>query len=51
MGIFFMVEFYHGELHNLTELEFKDELTAILVCLRFAIMTIFLVGLAKWFTR
>jgi len=35
----------------LNQIELNDELTAILVSLRYAIMTFCLVGLAKWFNR
>jgi hypothetical protein len=38
-------------MQNLNQLELNDELTAVLVTLRFAIMTFCLVGLAKWFNR
>ena len=48
MAIYFLIA---NKFSNLNQLEFNDEVTAILVSLRFAIMTVSLVGLAKWFKR
>jgi hypothetical protein len=48
MAIYFLIA---NRFSNLNQLEFNDEVTAILVSLRFAIMTVSLVGLAKWFNR
>jgi hypothetical protein len=48
MAIYFLIA---NKFSNLNQLEFNDEVTAILVSLRFAIMTVSLVGLAKWFNR
>jgi hypothetical protein len=43
--------FFAANLTNMSELEVNNYLTSLLVSLRFSIMTIFLVGLAKWFSR
>ena len=50
MAIYFLVE-EREKIQNLSQIELNDELTALLVSLRYAIMTLCLVGLAKWFNR
>ena len=50
MGTYFLIN-QDGNLRNLSQLEMNDEIVCVLVSLRFALMTIFLVGLANWFNR
>jgi hypothetical protein len=38
-------------MHDIEELELNEGLTSLLVGMRLAIMTISIVGLAKWFPR
>ena len=54
MGTYFIIADFKdpfGNRKDIEVLELHDTMTFILVAPRFAIFTIFIIALAKWFTR
>jgi hypothetical protein len=53
MGIVFIVHFNNGHIkyHDIEQIELYDGVTSILVSMRMGLATIFIIALAKWYSR